>query len=192
MRSLPREEACKRARWCCMRCSMGSGSLTLGDSIDVVRFPGCPTLLDWCVVRSKDGDVQCFSERMSWLVERRFWSEEKGLSPGPEAWLSRAGSQCQRHWKRWLRPARCRIAPVGKPPSFLFFGVSYFFLLFFSNLSNLSTFSFFFFFVRACVCVSCMCVHAYLAIPCVSADDNVKHTKSNITYDNKINKMKQM
>jgi len=26
----------------------------------------------------------------------------------------------------------------------------------------------------------------------VSADDNVKHTKSNIRYDNKINKMKQM
>jgi len=61
---------------------MGSGFLILGDSIDVVRFPGCLTLSDWCVVRSKDGDVQCFSERMSWLVERRFWSEEKGLSPG--------------------------------------------------------------------------------------------------------------
>jgi len=27
-RSLPREEACKRARWCCMRCSMGLGFLT--------------------------------------------------------------------------------------------------------------------------------------------------------------------
>jgi len=34
-----------------------------------------------------------------------------------------------------------------------------------------------------------MFVRAYLAIPCVSADDNVKHTKSNIRYDNK---MKQM
>jgi len=31
---------------------------------------------------------------------------------------------------------------------------------------------------------------AYLAILCVSANDNVKHTKSNIGYDNKINKMK--
>jgi len=41
MRSLPREEACKRARFCCMRCSMGSGFLTLGDSIDVVLCPGC-------------------------------------------------------------------------------------------------------------------------------------------------------
>jgi len=110
MPSLPLEEACKRVRWCCMRCSMGLGFLTLGDSIDVVRFPGCLTLSDWCVVRSKDGDVQCFSERMSWLVERRFWSEEKGLSLGPEAWLSRAGSQCQRHWERWLSPARRRVA----------------------------------------------------------------------------------
>jgi len=32
-----------------------------------------------------------------------------------------------------------------------------------------------------------MYVRAYLAIPCVSADHNVKHTKSNIRYDNKIN-----
>jgi len=48
-----------------MKCSMKSGFLTLGDSIDVVLCPGCPTLSDWCVVRSKDGDVQCFSERMS-------------------------------------------------------------------------------------------------------------------------------
>jgi len=44
---------------------MGSGFLTLGDSIDVVGCPGCPTLSDWCVVRSEDGDVQCTSERMS-------------------------------------------------------------------------------------------------------------------------------
>jgi len=41
--------------------------------------------------------------------------------------------------------------------------------------------------VCACVCVSHMYVRAYLAIPCVSADDNVNHTKSNIRYDNKIN-----
>ena len=41
-------------------------------------------------------------------------------------------------------------------------------------------------------CVSRMYVRAYLAIPCVSADDNVKHTKSNIRYDNKIDKMKYM
>ena len=47
----------------------------------------------------------------------------------------------------------------------------------------------FFFCVCACVCVSRMYARAYLAIPCVSADDNVKHTKSNIRYDNKINKM---
>jgi len=37
------------------------------------------------------------------------------------------------------------------------------------------------------MCVSRMYVRAYLAIPCVSADDNVKHTKSNIRYDNKQN-----
>jgi len=33
-----------------------------------------------------------------------------------------------------------------------------------------------------------MYVRAYLAIPCVLANDNVKYTKSNIRYDNKINK----
>ena len=35
-----------------MRCNMGLGFLTLGDSIDVVLCPGCPTLSDWCVVFS--------------------------------------------------------------------------------------------------------------------------------------------
>ena len=34
--------------------------------------------------------------------------------------------------------------------------------------------------VGVCVCVSRMYVLAYLAIPCMSADDDVKHTKSNI------------
>ena len=43
----------------------------------------------------------------------------------------------------------------------------------------------FFVFVCACVCVSLMYERAYLAIPCVSANGNVKHTKSNIRYDNK-------
>ena len=65
MRSLPQEEACKRVRWCCMRCNMGLGFLTLEDSIDVVLCPGCLTLWDSCVVRTKDGYVQCFSVRMS-------------------------------------------------------------------------------------------------------------------------------
>jgi hypothetical protein len=37
--------------------------------------------------------------------------------------------------------------------------------------------------VCVCVCVSRMYVRAYLAIPCVSANDNVKHTKSNISED---------
>ena len=41
--------------------------------------------------------------------------------------------------------------------------------------------------VRVCVYLR-MYVHAYLAIPCVSANNNVKHTKSNIRYDNKTNK----
>ena len=63
------------------------------------------------------------------------------------------------------------------PPSW-FLGFSYFF---FSNLST----SFFLVCVCACVCASRMYVRAYFSIPCVSADDNVKHTKSNIRYDNK-------
>ena len=49
--------------------------------------------------------------------------------------------------------------------------------------------SFFVCFLFLCVLVCvylCMYVHAYLAIPCVSANDNVKHIKSNIRYDNKI------
>ena len=46
--------------------------------------------------------------------------------------------------------------------------------------------------VCACVCVSRMYVRAYLAISCVAANDNVKQSKSNIRYDNKINKIKQM
>jgi len=37
--------------------------------------------------------------------------------------------------------------------------------------------------VRVCVYPR-MYVRAYLAIPCVSANDKVKHTKSNIRYDN--------
>ena len=41
--------------------------------------------------------------------------------------------------------------------------------------------------VRVCV-YHCMYVRAYLAIPCVSANNNVKHTKPNIRYDNNINK----
>jgi len=51
---------------------------------------------------------------------------------------------------------------------------------------------FFFFFVFFVLCVRVrvylrMYVRAYLAIPCMLANDNVKHTKSNIRYDNKIN-----
>ena len=68
MLSLPWEGACKGARWCCMRCTMVLEFLTLGDSVTVVLCLSGLTLSDWCVVRSEDGDVQCFSERMSWLV----------------------------------------------------------------------------------------------------------------------------
>ena len=55
-------------------------------------------------------------------------------------------------------------------------------LLFFLFLSFFRTFATFF---VCCVCVCVylrMYVHAYLAIPCVSAKDNVKHIKSNIRY----------
>jgi len=48
---------------------------------------------------------------------------------------------------------------------------------------------FWFLCVRVCVYLH-MYVRAYLVIPCVSAHDNVKHTKSIIRYDNKTNKMK--
>jgi len=34
----------------------------------------------------------------------------QGQAPDPEAWLSRAGSQCLRCWERWLSPVRCRVA----------------------------------------------------------------------------------
>ena len=44
---------------------MGWGFLTFEDSVDVVLCPGCLTLSDLYVVRSKDGDVQCFSEHIS-------------------------------------------------------------------------------------------------------------------------------
>ena len=85
---------------------MGLGFLTLGVSIDFVLCPGCPALPDWCVVHSKDGDVQWFAERMSWRVQRRLRSQEKVLAAGQ----SRAESQCQRHLERWLIPARRQIA----------------------------------------------------------------------------------
>jgi len=79
---------------------------------------------------------------------------------------------------------------------FLLFLLLFFFLSFgFSFLSffpdpHLFFFSFFPFFPYSfyfCVCV-CVCVYlrmyvrAYLAILCVSANDNVKHIKSNIRY----------
>jgi len=50
-------------------------------------------------------------------------------------------------------------------------------------------------FVFVCLCVYLnMYVRAYLAIPCVSANDKVKHMKSNIkkVFDKKIDKIKWM
>ena len=46
--------------------------------------------------------------------------------------------------------------------------------------------------VAVCMCVRRMYVRAYLAIPCVLANDNGKHLKSNIRYVfyKKINKIK--
>jgi len=41
--------------------------------------------------------------------------------------------------------------------------------------------------VRVCVYL-CMDVRAYLTISCVSAKDNVKHAKTNIRYESKVNK----
>ena len=60
-----------------------------------------------------------------------------------------------------------------------------------SFFSNFFFVCFLFLCVRVCVSPRpCMYVRAYLAITCVSANDHVKHTKSNhdIRYDNQINK----
>jgi len=38
----------------------------------------------------------------------RCW--ERWMSPGPEVWLSLAGSQCLRCWERWMSPVRRRVA----------------------------------------------------------------------------------
>jgi len=37
------------------------------------------------------------------------------VSPGPDAWLSRAGSQCLRYWELWLSPVRRRVAAHVQP-----------------------------------------------------------------------------
>jgi len=67
--------------------------------------------------------------------------------------------------------SECDLLIVVTSPCF-----SFMFLCFFGFLC-----------VRVCVYL-CMYVRANLAIPCVSANDNIKHTKSNIRYDIKINK----
>ena len=79
-------------------------------------------------------------------------------------------------------------------PLFFLLFLSFLFLSFFPDplsffylLSFLLFLLFFLLFwcVRVCVYPR-MYVRAYLTISCVSANDNVKHTKSNIRYDNKI------
>ena len=58
-----------------------------------------------------------------------------------------------------------------------------------SAFSPLFFLSFLFLCVRVRVYLR-MYVCAYLAIPCVSANDNVKHTNSNLKYDKKIKRKK--
>jgi len=67
--------------------------------------------------------------------------------------------------------------------SFIFTEVSYCGLLIVVS----SSFCFLCVCVRVCAYL-CMYVRAYLAVPCVSANNNIKHTKLNIRYDNKVNK----
>jgi len=62
------------------------------------------------VGEAQDGDVQWFFKRKGWLVGWWRWSVGMGLSPGPRALLSRAESQCLKHWERWFRPGRRRVA----------------------------------------------------------------------------------
>jgi len=73
----------------------------------------------------------------------------------------------------------CGLLIVVMSSFFLLFFLVFFFFFFF--------FCFFFLCVRVCVYLR-MYMRAYLSILCVSVNDNVKHTKSNIRYDNKINK----
>jgi len=74
----------------------------LSERSDALRLVRCAQRGWRCTVFLRAHVLTC--------TQHRFWSEEKGLSPGPEAWLSRAGSQCLRHWERWLSPARRQVA----------------------------------------------------------------------------------
>jgi len=80
MLSLPREEACKRATWCCMKCSMGLGFLTWGTQLMLCFF--------WAVQRSQTG-ASCAARMEMYSVSPSaclgsysvgLCSEEKGLS----------------------------------------------------------------------------------------------------------------
>jgi len=74
------------------------------------------------------------------------------------------------------------------PPLFLFFPFLFLsFLLLLSPSSFLLSLNFPYFLILFFLCVTVcvylrMCVRAYLALPCVSASDNVNHIKLNIRY----------
>ena len=87
------------------------------------------------------------------------------------------------------------LFPSFLPPTFIFSRLLFSFLLPYPP-SFLVFFSFFFpsfmFFVFCACKYFRIYVRAYLATPCVSANDNVKHVKLNIRYvfDKKIDKIK--
>jgi len=56
-------------------------------------------------------------------------------------------------------------------------------VFFLSSFLFPTLYTFFFLCVRVCVCLR-IYVRAFVAISCVSANDNVQHTKLNIRYDN--------
>ena len=51
----------------------------------------------------------------TWTIKLTWKKNPVLLKPGPEAWLSRAGSQCLRWWERWMSPVRCRVAAHVHP-----------------------------------------------------------------------------
>ena len=67
-------------------------------------------------------------------------------------------------------------------PCFYLSFLIFFFLSFLTSLFFVLDLSTFFWCACACAFISRMYVRAYLAIPRVSANDNVKHTKSNNRY----------
>jgi len=60
-----------------------------------------------CVTRMEMYSVSVSACLGSYSVS---FGRREGLVPGPEDCVSRARSQCLRHWERWLSPARRRVA----------------------------------------------------------------------------------